>query len=182
MIRYIPRKTKVRMELLPHVTLPDLIIGIIAVAAIIAVFVTNLPYKITICLALLAFTILLYVPLADGERAYYTTILLFRFFAFKKKYSREQLKGHESVKQIVPYLSIDEDKFLNYGEYYGMVLQVIPVEFFLLTEQKQDEYIHSFQNALGRLNADQNCSLVKINKAVLYDDYIMEDEKSTSRL
>ena len=182
MIRYVPRKTKVRMELIPHVTLPDIIIGFVAVLILIAIFVSNIPYKFTIALAVLAFIILLYVPLADGERAYYTTILLFRFFAFKKKYSREQKRGYEDIKQLIPYTAIVEDKFLDYGEYFGMVLQVIPVEFFLLTEDKQDEYIRSFQNALGRLNADQNCSLVKINKAVLYDDYIQEDEKKYEAL
>ena len=182
MIRYIPRKTKVKMELLPHITIPDLLIGIVCVGALVAVIATNLPYKWSICLAVLGFSVMLYVPLADGERAYYTTILLFRFFAFKKKYSRDEKKGFEDIKQLIPYLSIINDKILDYGEYFGMVLQVFPVEFFLLTEEKQDAYIRSFQNALGRLNADQNCSLVKINKAVLYDDYIQQDEKKYESL
>ena len=110
MIRYIPRKTKVRMELLPKITVADLVIGLIAAAALIAIFVTNLPYKVSIALAVLCFVILLYVPLADGERAYYTTILLFRFFAFKKKFSREQKKGHENIKQLIPYTAIVDDK------------------------------------------------------------------------
>lgn len=182
MVRYVPRKTKIKMELLPHVTIADVLIGIVCVASLILMLTSNLPQKWFLALAMLAFEILLYVPLADGERAYYTTVLIFRFFAFKKKYSREEKKGYENIKQLIPYVGIEEDKFLNYGEYYGMVLQVSPVEFFLLTEEKQDTYIKGFQNALTRLNADQNCSLVKINKAVLYDDYIQEDEKKYEAL
>lgn len=182
MIRYIPRKTKIRMELLPHVTLADVGVGVVAIAVLLAIITSNFPYKWSIALAVLAFVVLLYVPLADGERAYYTTILLFRFFAFKKKYSREKIKGYENIKQLIPYQHIVEDKFLDYGEYYGMVLRIIPVEFFLLTEDKQDAYIRSFQRALGRLGTEQDCELVKINKAVLYDDYIADDEKKFSAL
>lgn len=182
MIRYIPRKTKIKMELLPHVTIADVVIGVFCILSLILMITSNLPNKWFLALAMLGFEVMLYVPLADGERAYYTTVLVFRFFAFKKKYSREQKKGHESIKQLIPYVGIVEDKFLDYGDYFGMVLQVKPVEFFLLTEEKQDAYIRSFQNALTRLNADQNCSLVKINKAVLYDDYIQEDEKKYESL
>jgi hypothetical protein len=182
MIRYVPRKTKVKMELLPHIYVADVIIGFFCIASLILMLTSNIPNKWFLALAMLAFEILLYVPIADGERAYYTTVLIFRFFAFKKKYSRVEKKGYESIKQLIPYTGILEDKYLDYGEYYGMVLQVIPVEFFLLTEEKQDAYIRSFQNALGRLNADQNCSLIKINKAVLYDDYIKEDEKKYEAL
>lgn len=182
MIRYVPRKTKIKMELLPHITVPDVLIGIVCAAALILMFTSNLPYKWFIGLAMLAFIILLYVPLADGERAYYTLVLMFRFFAFKKKYSRDKIKGFESIKTLIPYEHIINDKYIDYGEYFGMVLQIIPVEFFLLTEEKQDAYIRSFQNALTRLNVDQNCSLVKINKAVLYDDYISGDEKKYEAL
>jgi hypothetical protein len=182
MIRYIPRKTKIRMELLPHVTLPDVIVGAFSLAIIILIVTSNLPFKWFIALAVLAFIAMLYFPLADGERAYYTTILLFRFFAFKKKYSREKLRGYEKVSQLIPYQKIIDEKFLDYGEYYGMVLQISPVEFFLLTEDKQDMYIRSFKNALGRLSVEQDCEIVKINKAVLYDDFIADDEKKYAAL
>ena len=182
MIRYIPRKTKVRMELLPHVTLPDVIVGAIALAVIVLIVTSNLPFKWFIALALLGFIVMLYFPIADGERAYYTTILLFRFFAFKKRYAREKVRGYDNVNQLIPYKQIVDEKFLDYGEYFGMVLQIKPVEFFLLTEDKQDMYIRSFQNALGRLSVEQNCEIVKINKAVLYDEYIADDEKKYAAL
>src|SRR5574344_1358545 len=182
MIRYIPRKTKVKMELLPHVTVADVLIGLVCAGLLALVVTSNLPYKWFIGLAMCGFIILLYVPLADDERAYKNTILIFRFFAFKKKYSSEKIKGYEGIQQLIPYEHIIDEKFLDYGEYFGMVLQVIPVEFFLLTEEKQDAYIRSFKNALTRVNVDQDCELVKINKAVLYDDYIADDEKKYEAL
>ena len=182
MIRFIPRKTKVRTEILPHVTISDVIVGAVCAAILLLVFTSNLPYKWIIGLSLLSFMIVMFLPLADDERAYYTLVLLFRFFAFKKKYVLDGKKGTSSVKELIPYENIIDDKYLDYGNYYGMVLQVIPVEFFLLTEDKQDAYIRSFKNALTRLNVDQDCEIVKINKAVLYDDFIHEDEKKYEAL
>ncbi|HAJ78125.1 MAG TPA: hypothetical protein DCO89_03565, partial [Clostridiales bacterium] len=106
MIRYIPRKTKVRMELLPHVTLPDVIVGAIALAILVLIITSNLPFKWFIALAMLGFIVMLYFPIADGERAYYTTVLLFRFFAFKKRYSRDKIRGYDNVNQLIPYRQI----------------------------------------------------------------------------
>ena len=180
MVRYIPRKTKVKTELLPHVTITDVIVGAVCVAILLLIFTSNLPYKWVIGLSVASLMVVLFLPLADGERAYYTLILIFRFFAFKKKYTQDK-KGN-NVKELIPYQGIVDDKYLDYGNYYGMVLQVIPVEFFLLTEDKQDAYIRAFKNALTRINADQDCELVKINKAVLYDDFIHEDEKKYEAL
>ena len=177
MVRYIPRKTKVRTELLPHVTVTDVIVGFVCAVILLLFLTSNLPYKFFIALSLLAFMIVLYLPLADGERAYYTLVLIFRFFAFKKRYRIDAPTGKGNIRELIPYQKIVDGKYLDYGSYFGMVLQVIPVEFFLLTEAQQNAYIRSFKNALTRLSAGQDCELVKINKAVLYDDFINDDEK-----
>src|SRR5574344_1645370 len=113
MIRYIPRKTKVKMELLPHITVADVLIGVVCAAALLLVLSSNLPYKWTIGLAMLAFIILLYVPLADGERAYFTTVLLFRFFAFKKKYTKDGAKGTSKINELIPYEHIVDEKYID---------------------------------------------------------------------
>ena len=61
------------------------------------------------------------------------------------RYSQEKKRGYDNIGALIPYKEIIDDKFLNYGEYYGMVLQITPVEFFLLTEDKQDAYIRCFK-------------------------------------
>ena len=177
MDRYIPKKTKVRSELIPHVTWPDVIIGLIGLAVFILFITSNFSFHITASISWLSLVVLLYIPLSDGVRFYITIVLLFKFFSYKKKYYKMDKNGVNTIKQLVPYDDIIEEKYLSYGEYYGMVFEIKPVAFFMLTEEKQDAFIRSFQSALSRLNVDQNASIVKINKAVLFDEYIEDDER-----
>ena len=174
---YIPRKTKVRTEFLPGVTWPDVVIAIIAIGIFVLLLVSNFNYHIWAAIIWLAFAVLLFFPLADGQKMYYTTLLLFKYSAYTKKYSKSKLKHYEDIKKLIPYEGIIEGKIIDYGSYYGMVMEIKPVEFLLLSEEKQNAYIRSFKNALMRLNTDQDASLVKINKAILMDEFIADDEK-----
>ncbi len=174
---YIPRKTKVRTEFLPGVTWPDVIIGLCVIGLFVLLLTSNFAYHIVAAIAFLAFGVLLFLPLADGQKMYITVLLMFRFMAYTKKYSKNKLKHYEDIKKLVPYESIIDEKIIDYGSYYGMVLEVKPVEFLLLNEEKQNAYIRSFRSALMRINTDQDASLVKINKAILMDEYINDDEK-----
>ncbi len=174
---YIPRKTKVRTEFLPGVTWPDVIIGALALAGFILLLSSNFAYHIVVAIIWLAFSVLLFLPLADGQKMYKTALLMFRFLAYTKKYSKTKQRGYEDIKKLIPYESIIDDRIINYGTYFGMVLEIKPVEFLLLSEEKQNAYIRSFRSALMRLNTDQEASLVKINKAILMDEFIADDEK-----
>ena len=54
--------------------------------------------------------------------------------------------------------------------------------FTLLTEAFQDNVIESFANALRRLNNDQTCSIVKIRKPMVLDNYIYNENKKYDTL
>ena len=177
MAHYIPRQTKVKSELIPHVTFVDLFLGIACAAVLFLLFRANFNYHIVIAIVWLAFSVLLFVPMADGEKMYFTVILIFRFAAFQKKYSKNTEKHYVSMKQLVPYEEIIDEKIISFGSYYGMVLQVSPVEFAMLSEDKQEAYMRNFMNALARVNIGQDCQLVKITKQILMDDYILDDER-----
>ena len=174
---YIPRKTKVRTEFMPGVTWPDVIIGMVVLALFVLLLTSNFAYHIVAAIIWLAFGVVLFLPLADGQKMYVTILLMFRFLAYTKKYSKAKQRGYEDIKKLIPYEGFIDDKIIDYGSYYGMVLEIKPVEFLLLSEEKQNAYIMSFKNALMRLNVGQDASLVKINKAILMDDYIADDEK-----
>ena len=176
-MHYIPRKTKVKSELIPHVTFLDLFLGIACAVVLYLFLASNFQYHIVVGVVWLAFSVLLFVPLADGEKMYFTVILIFRFMAFQKKYSKNEEKHYAPMKQLIPYEEIIDEKIINYGSYYGMVIQVSPVEFAMLTEDKQASYMRNFMNALSRVNIGEDCQLVKITKQILMDDYILDDER-----
>lgn len=174
---YIPRKTKVKTELLPHVTWADLIIGLIGAGIAYVLFISNFPNHFTAAVIWIAFIVMLYVPMADNIKMYYLVVLLFKFSAYQKKFSKNEKKGFADIKQLIPYEGIISDKIIDYGSYYGMVINVKPVEFFLLAEEQQDAYVRSFISVISKLQVDQDCQLVKISKAMLMDDFILDDEK-----
>lgn len=177
MQHYIPRQTKVKSELFPHVTFFDLFLAIGMAVVLYLLLAANFPYHIVAAIVWLAFCVLMFVPVADGEKMYFTIVLIFRFMAFKKKYSGDTRKHYAPMKELIPYEEIIDDKIISYGSYYGMAIEVTPVEFAMLSEDKQTAYMRNFMNALSRVNVGQEFQLVKITKQILMDDYILDDER-----
>ena len=81
------------------------------------------------------------------------------------------------MKSIVPFDGILKERYINYKDYYAEVINVQPMEFGLLSDEKQEMVVNTFANALRRLNSDQTCSLVNLNKAIIFDSYIHNEDK-----
>ncbi|MGD9901691.1 MAG: VirB4 family type IV secretion system protein [Spirochaetales bacterium] len=176
-MRFIPRKTKVKMEFFKGVTLSDIIIGFIGVAGLILIATSNFEYNYAFAISWASILVTLFMPVSDDLRLYYTIVLLFRFSAFKRKYSKVDEDRHADIKELIPYKGIYNGKYLKYDNYYAQVIEIQPKEFFLLTEQKQNQLIDIFANALRRLTAAQTASLIKVNKPLLLDEYIQNEDR-----
>lgn len=183
MARFIPRRTKMKMELYKNVTIGDIVIAVIGIALTMLIFFSNIPYHITIGLAFAAIWCMLFVPVADGVKLYYSVVLAFRYIAFQKQYEKKYTNKNHDIKRILPYDGLSSDMYINYGEYYGMVLEIYPIEFFLLDEEKQDTVIRTMTNALHRLSINQRMSIIKIKKPMILDEMQRyEDEKYNTLL
>ncbi len=179
-MRYIPRKTKVKMEFFKGITLSDIIVMAIGFAGGLLFAISNLPYHWYFALAWVCLIAMLFVPIEEGLRLYASIGLLIRFVAFRKSYSKADVDKRTNrlkIKDIVPYEGIIKDEIIDFKEYYGEVIEVQPVEFGLLNGNKQELVIKSFANALRRLSNDQSASIVKVSKALIFDDYITGEDK-----
>lgn len=178
MQRIIPRKTKVKLEFIRGVTGTDLILAIIGAAIAIVLFASNFTGHFWIAGVYTIFFLSIFIKISDDERMYVTCAYLFRFMAQKKKFSAEEGKGKKSdIGEMIPFEDIYQDRFINFGTYYGQVIEITPVLFGLLTEYTQDNVIESFANALRRLSPDQTCSIIKLNLAMVLDNYIYNENK-----
>lgn len=178
MQRIIPRKTKVKLEFIRGVTGTDLILAIIGAAIAIVLFASNFTGHIWIAGVYTIFFLSIFIKISDDERMYVTCAYLFRFMAQKKKFSADAAKGKKSdISEMIPFEDIYQDRFINFGAYYGQVIEITPVLFGLLTEYTQDNVIESFANALRRLSPDQTCSIIKLNLAMVLDNYIYNENK-----
>ncbi len=182
MIHNIPKRTKIKIELAYGFTIMDIILMILLAGGLVLLIVSNIPYKVVISLSYASFAVMLFINVADGVRLYYSVILLFKFMAYSKKFALNPEKGYKDIKQIIPYERIFQDKFVDFGGYYAEVIEIKPLEFFMLEEIKQDMLIRTFANVLSRLNPDQEANLIKVRKPIVFDRYIENDERKFETL
>lgn len=95
--------------------------------------------------------------------------------AEKKKAGKKE-KVLAAVKDITPFTGID-DEFIEYGGSYSAVVMSVPsVEFRFYSESRQDSLIDRVFGAILRTALDtETISMVKIDRPVLYDDYIKNE-------
>ena len=89
MQRLIPGKTKVHVEMFRGVTLRDVIVGIVAMAMLILVVLSNLPGKLWICVGILLLTALLMIRL-DEQPNYIYFLHIITFFGYRRRFERLQ--------------------------------------------------------------------------------------------
>lgn len=183
MVRVIPRRTKVKLEFVKGFTGIDLVIALVVAAVLIVLGASNFPGHIWIAIVWAIFGLSMFFKVADSDRFYVTIMHLARFSIQKKKYEKKPKSGKANMKDIIPFESIHDDRFISYGNYYAAVLEVKPILFDLLNEYSQNNVIDvGFGNALRRLEDNQVCELVKINKAMVLDNYSYVENKKYDRL
>ncbi|MDD4685937.1 MAG: DUF87 domain-containing protein [Clostridia bacterium] len=172
------------MEFVKGITLGDIILALIGTAVAISLFTSNFANNLGVWIGFAWVTIIvsMYFHVADDTRLYYTLGYILRFFAQRKKYSKENIKGYSSMTEIIPFVGLNQDRFIDFGEYYAQVIEVFPIEFGLLNEYKQNMLVETFANAIRRLSNDQMASIVKISKAMILDEYIYNEDKKYDNL
>lgn len=183
MVRIVPRRTKVKLEFVRGFTAIDLLLATIAVVVLIVLIASNFEGNIWVAIIWAIFSISMFFKIADSDRFYVTITHLVRFSMQKKRYEKSPKKGKPNIKNIIPFESIYRDRFISYGSYYAGVLEVKPVLFDLLNEYSQNNVIDiGFGNALRRLDENQVCEIVKINKAMVLDNYAYNENRKYDRL
>ncbi len=193
-MRVIPRRTKVKMEFIRGITLGDIILGAIGVAGAIGIFLSEgigfgMNLNIWLGIAWVTIIISLYFKVADNLRLYETLGYIFRFIAQRKKFAKiskdkdaKKDKGQISIEEIIPFVGIQKDRFIDFENYYAQVFEIMPIEFGLLNEYKQNMLIETFANALRRLSNEQTASIIKLNKAMILDNYIYNEDRKYDNL
>lgn len=177
-MRYIPRKSRVKTEVFNGFTIADLVVALIGVGLAIFIFTSNLPYKLYITLGFAALWVCLYIPIADDVKLYHGLLLLFKFMAYKKKYYRKPKRPRDDIKRIIPFTGLSTDKFIVFGDYYGMVCEIMPSSFGLLTEDKQNMTVNTLAQGLQRLGSHQKATILRTKMPMILDDMIRyEDDK-----
>ena len=86
-MRLIPGKTKVHVELFRGVTLGDILICAVALAMLIFVLISNLPWKLGICIGIAVVAGLLLVRM-DEQPNYIYLLHILSFFSYRRRFGR----------------------------------------------------------------------------------------------
>lgn len=172
-MRFIPRRTKVKTTIFRNFTILDCVFILLGLALAVVIATTNLFsemwYNIYAALFFAGAYAMLFLEMGDGLRMYNALFLSFKFMAYNKYYSKKA-KGSKNIKNIMPFDDINTDRFLKFGEYYGSVIEIFPMSFGLLAEDRQNMTINAFASAIQRLNLNQQCSIVKVKKPMILDE------------
>ncbi|MDO4733463.1 MAG: DUF87 domain-containing protein, partial [Bacillota bacterium] len=113
MIRLIPGKTKVQIELFKGVSLADILIASISFLLIVFVLISSLPYKVYIIIGLLVFGVLL-LARVDAQPNYLYLLHILRHFGLKRRFGR-------SISDAMLTWSPEEDSILSDEEEDSLV-------------------------------------------------------------
>ncbi len=89
-MRLIPGKTKLKIELFKGVTLGDVLVGSVGVAAVTLCIISSLPYKWIIGMVILAIFFMLVVRINDDEPSYMFFWHMIKHFNYPKRYARKE--------------------------------------------------------------------------------------------
>ena len=172
-MRFIPRKTKVKTTIFRNFTVLDIALMLVGCIIVVLLATSNIfsNWLYNLYLALFAGIMwaILFFEMSDGVRVYFALVLSFKYLAYHKHYSKKD-KGNTNIKNIMPFDDLNTDKFLKFGDYYGMVIEIFPMSFGLLAEERQNMVINCFSQAIQRLNLTQQMSIVKTKKPMLLDN------------
>ncbi len=178
-VKYIPRRTKVKMEFWKGITIADIVFIAIGIAVLLLLIFSqgiSTDLKIYLSVAWVAIIGSLFLPIADNKRLYATLGILFKFFAYKKKYSKHPMRGHVDIGEIIPYKAIAND-MIDFKEYFAAALEIRPIEFGLLNSEKQEGVIRTVANALRLVAVGQQVSIIKSSKPMVMDGYIYNEDR-----
>ncbi len=181
-IRHIPRKSKVKIEVFNGIGVADIIIGLIGIVFALMFLFANIlefPNSLYLTISFITIWITLFIPISEGVRLYYGLVLMFKFMSYKKKYVKNAKKPSDNIDRVVPFEKLNTDKYIQfYGGYYAKVVEIFPMNFGLLTDEKQDVVVACFANGISRLSQKQKFSIVKTRKPMVLDEMAKyEDNK-----
>lgn len=170
-MRIIPKNTKLKMQFYKGIGIFDVIIGLIAIALISLAVTSNLPNKYILALVILIVAAPLFIPLGD-MKVYNAVWYGINFVIAKKSFSKNK-KGKSHISTVIPYSSIKDNVIIQKDNSYTGVVEVTPIEFNLLSINKQNHLIDGvISSTLKNVGVFQEYDLVKLEKPIIFDEYV----------
>lgn len=168
-MRIIPKTSKVRMTFYKNMTISDIVIGLIVLGLIALTISTNLPFKWILAIGEFCLVVPFYISI-NGERLYECIGFIFKYLISRKRYKEKARNPNNDITGIVSYKDVSDDVIANRDDTYVGVCEIFPIDFRMLSFDKQEEYIDSvFGRALNSFGVGDEWSIVKLEKPLNLD-------------
>ena len=181
-MRIIPKTTKVKIQFFKNISILDIIIAFAFMGIVILLLLSNLGFtRFILAGIILIIGVSLYLPF-EGDRFYMFMVRSVKYIFTIKKYTKDDTKAQTNIDNFLPFKNI-EDNFIVYNEYFAGVLQIDPREFSLLSEYRQNQMIdENFGKVIREIANKTRASIVKIDRKLSFDKYLVEEEKKKDAL
>ena len=106
-----------------------------------------------------------------------------KFIFIKKIYKKNSPKTNNDITAIIPYKSIEKDIVINRDDSYFAVVEINPIDFTMLSEEKQNEYIDGvFGRVLNNINLADEYFIVKMERPLILDNNINDELERLNNL
>lgn len=177
-MRVIPKTAKVKVQFFKNVSVPDILIALLGIVLLVFIVMSNIGIaRFFIAIVVLCLFIGLYLPY-DGQRFYLFFRTFVRYLFSGKKYVVQEVESASNIRSLFAFKGISGG-YIEFGDYYGGVLEIGSREFRLLTAFRQDQIINNhFGKVIRSISGRSRASLIKIDRKMRLDEFIaLEDVK-----
>ena len=169
-MRIIPKNTKVKLQFYKGIGIYDVLLAVIALAFIALVATSNLPNKYVFAVGILIVVAPMYISIGD-IKLYQALGYAVKFGIARKTFDKTK-NGNSHISAIIPYSSIKDILIYQKVNTLSGVIEITPIEFNLLSENKQNYLINVLSNTLKNVGVFQEYNIVKLEKPIIFDDYL----------
>ena len=181
-MRIIPKKTNVQMQFFRNIGVVDMLVILGGCMLAFTILLSDLPFRLILFIIVIVLTIGLTVSF-DEDKPYKSVYNALLYSARQKQYVRKAAGAHPdsgkmsgaagkrglhaggisaaSIEDITPFTGV-QGKYIEYaGEYYGAVIQIMPVEFRLYSAERQNQMIdRTYASVLRAVQLNETAAMV----------------------
>lgn len=190
--RMIPKSTKVKNQLFKGINMSDILVIIFALV-VVALAMTS-PFEIMVRLiiagVIVFITVILFMSIEPDVRLYKQVGSLFTHWFGINTFKKTKGNGKKDVKNLFPYTGLLEQQYdekrqigiIDYKEYFGAAIELNSIQFYMLSETRQNTYIETLENAFKVISPEDLGAIYKFQRPMVFDKYIDNECKKREEI
>lgn len=180
--RMIPKSTKVKVQFFKGINFSDIIVIVFALI-LVALAMTStfsIMTRLIISGVIVFITAVLFMSIETDVRLYKQVGDLFKHLFGVNTYKKTKKNSKSSVMGLMPYVGILEQDYdekrkigiIDYKEYFGAAIEINSIQFYMLSETRQNTYIETLESAFKTISPEDMGALYKFQRPMVFDNYI----------